>query len=647
MALLQSATKYAVVLRSYASLGARDDHQRRRAMAALLASGDAAEWCLQIAVRQGRTPRVQFAAAIVLHWRGDPQGLKVIIEALKWRLAAEPLIAVDRESALVTIGSPHAVAALLNVWNMLPDQGDHEAVRASICRVWAALKDPTVLPALSATALLNSTRFEHTTSAFGELAVPTLKRMGADADPARRALAVQSVRHVRSASATAVLVPMLSDSAASVRSLVPDALVRAGTRTDAIQAITAAVSEGYSSSRAVEMLVEARAPNLSWTLLTMLEALANGPEERAEAEVILLALPCLLAENPEPGRLVRVLCRLLHRRAEPGFTIALVSAVEAAMGRAPGEEWIAVESLTLLTYSANNAVRHNSAAALARLGDSFPLAVDRYLAQSRPQDSFLSQLQVLLEGGRDAGQAASQAVEQLSNWVARLTAEAGQRGTSRHRPAPNTIAANPRLVTSLRSMLFNALRSMREPQSGAHNEETGSFIKLLLHGIERLGMPAAAAAWPELVSAFHLQGASSEMSVAAQYKTSCQVTSAAAAGTLVAIYGSASFGLLLEAAYSVHPNIAAAAIRALGMIQETRALPHLRAMSANAAHPNAELALRTIAQIQRSRPEVISLLRASSATGTGPADLLRAASGRPVGDDAGLLRAATSGMKSP
>jgi PBS lyase HEAT-like repeat len=88
---------------------------------------------------------MQFAAAIALHRLGQPLGLDTLIEALNFRLAAHPELGPMVEAALIRVGAPDAVTALLNVWNRSTVLGDDSPKIGIVCRVWSVLLDPRAL----------------------------------------------------------------------------------------------------------------------------------------------------------------------------------------------------------------------------------------------------------------------------------------------------------------------------------------------------------------------------------------------------------------------------------------------------------------------------------------------------------------------
>ena len=628
MALVSAAIKQTIVLRSYAALGSRDEGERHRAMEAMRECGSSARWCLHLAARQTGQPRVQFAAAVVLHHLNDRQGLLTLTEALKWRLPSQPLLAPELEAAFIKIGSPDAVSALLTVWNMLPDWGDHEPIRASICRVWAALKNPVVLRPLAAAALLIPDRFEQTIPAFGEMAIPILREMARSPKVQTRRLSAQCLRHIPSANAFAALLPLLRDWDPSVRALIPPALERTGDQAAAVVEISKAVRTGYASITALETLDRVRPCDLAETLTAMFEVWSAGHDVRVESQLLLMGLTGLARLVVDEQRLASALAKLLDELVEPGVAIAMIQAIETLVRRSgcPGTE--ASESILRQLMTPNTAIREQAALSLARIGDLFPASVLAFLEDCKPQDSFFSQLQSMLRGGRDAGQAATQAVQQVSKWWARLTSDSGP-------IAPGTVdfanlrMENPsndgRLPELLRRMLASGMGPVKSHLSPAEIHERTTFAVLVLRALARLGMPAARCAYSEIVALLHVPadmfvplGGPSDLDA-------CRTVALAAAETLRALYGVDSFCLYLEAVYSHRREVVQSGIMALGMLGDSRGLQYLRPIASNDRHPCSSVARQAIAQIQRTNPEMMSLLRGSTPSAADPGTLLRAA----------------------
>ena len=83
--------------------------------------------------------------------------------------------------------------------------------------------------------------------------------------------------------------------------------------------------------------------------------------------------------------------------------------------------------------------------------------------------------------------------------------------------------------------------------------------------------------------------------------------------------------LFLEALYTPQPEVNHTAIAALGRLGDVRALPHLQPIANNTAHPLCPAAIGAIALIKRTNPEMMTLLRGSSAADAHQETLLRPA----------------------
>ena len=159
------------------SLGADSEAERKRAMQTLRDLGAASLPSLHAAIRRAGAPRVQYNAAVVLQWLGDPTGITFLIDVLKWQMPDTPALVRALESAFIQIGSPDAATALINVWKQILPPKDNLRIRKSICHVWGALKDPRTLTALADTALEHEKLFEDTVPKFGDGALDMLAQM--------------------------------------------------------------------------------------------------------------------------------------------------------------------------------------------------------------------------------------------------------------------------------------------------------------------------------------------------------------------------------------------------------------------------------------------------------------------------------------
>ncbi len=652
MGLLHDAFVQAQIWRAYLRLKSPNDNERMTAMLTLREAGSASLTCLRYAVRRAETPRVQFAAAVVLHWLGERQGMETLIEAVQWRLPGTPELAGELEVAFIAIGPPDAVTALLELWYQLPDWGDHDIAMRSICRVWAGLRDPRALEGLIARAHRIPTLFLETIPAFGEMAVRPLERMLHDDIVPRRILAVRALGRIVSGRSYAALLPMLRDPDPEVRTAVPVALETAGGAIQAAVDIAEAMRAGFSTREAAETLVRIAPPYFHETLLELVAAWEPRAAQNSghTPGAVLVALSALASAPWPNARLIPTLCALVERQPEPDILAAVVR-VLAARGSS-GDVWdgLVRDTLWPLLACAETDARTEAANTLARLGQPLGRDLIQFLDSNRPQDSLLRKLQTLLRGGQDAGQVASQAVQQVTQWVSRFSKETAARlspagaGWLEGGLTPADIAADPRLRDLLRQLLGNALDALERATWPEETEDRLALCVAATRALGRLGAPAALCARAELLRALYIvkyslvyENAGPSPFRKSERRDVGDIVRSAAAETLHLLYGPSSFALFLEALYAPCPEVHATAVLALGRLGEVRALPYLQPMLSDAGHPLAGVAQEAIATIRRTHPEIMTLLRASSGTETRPETLLRPASGNPATVSADLL----------
>ncbi len=655
MGLLHDAFLQAQIWRAFLRLKSPRDSERTQAMQTLRDAGNASLTCLHYAVNRADTPRVQFAAAVVLHWLGQQQGMTTLQEAMLWRLPSSPDLAAELESAFLTIGSPDAVTALLDLWRRLPDWGDHDATMRIICRIWASLRDPRALEGLTSRALRIPELFLETVPAFGEMAVLPLERMLHEGSAPQRTLAVRTLGRIVSGRGFAVLTPILRDPDPDVRAVVPAALETTGGALPAANAISEAIRAGYSSREAVETLVRIAPPHYLETLLELVSGWdpRTASSSRHTHGAVLAALAALGNASWPDGRLISPLCALLNRRPSSDILTA-VARVLTQIGPM-GEIWDSLTRDTLwpLLACADTEARSAVAEALARLGQPQGRQLIQFVEANRPQENLLRKLQSLLRGGQDAGQVATQAVQQVSQWVSRLSKETAVRlnptgigGAEGGAVTPAVVAEDTRLRELLRQLLANALDALAQAFRPEEAEERLALCVAAMRSLGRVGVPAALCARAELLRALSLVKYSwvYENAGTGTFRKSEQreiggMVRTAAAETLIQLYGASSFALFLEALYAPYPEARGTAVYALGRLGDVRALSYLQSLVADTSHPLASVAQEAISTIRRTHPEIMILLRASSATETRPDTLLRPASGNltPVSPDL-LLR---------
>src|SRR5579862_7745798 len=116
-------------------------------------------------------------------------------------------------------------------------------------------------------------------------------------------------------------------------------------------------------------------------------------------------------------------CRQLASARSPQLSLLLLDTIESLAIKCGSRELPLLEAISGQLTQPNPGIRRRAAVSLGRLGDPFPMQVIDFLDNVKPQENLFSNLQTLLRGGRDATIAASQAVQQVSQWWARITAE--------------------------------------------------------------------------------------------------------------------------------------------------------------------------------------------------------------------------------
>jgi HEAT repeat protein len=639
MGLIHEAVLQAQIWRAFLRLKSPDDSERTQAMETLRAAGSASLACLRYAANRADAPRVQFAAAVVLHWLGEPQGMATLIEAVQWRLPGSPGLSHELEAAFLTIGSPDAVTALLALWEQLPDWGDHDRAMATICRIWARLRDPRVLDALTARATRIPTLFLETLPAFGEMAVLHLQRMLRESEASRRILAVRGMGRVASGRGFALLLPLLRDPDPQVRAEVPAALEMTGGSQQAAIAIAEAMRAGYSTREAVETLTRVAPPYYHETLLELVcrwNPRAAQPSGDT-GEAVLAALSALASAPGSNGRLVPPLCDLLERSPGPAVLAAVAKILGARCPAGEAYDRRAKNALWPLLAHADKTVRDEAASALARMGEPKARQWMQWIEVYRPQGSLLDKVQTVLRGGPDAGLAASQAMQQVSQWVSRFSRETAERLSAVGSDFALNGAEDARLPELLCRLLGNTLDTLEQSGWPEETEEMLSCAVAIVRVFGRIGASVAPDARPALLRALHLvkysvvfDGPSSAPFRKSERREVGHLLRLAAAETLRQLYGGNSFPLFLEALYAPQKEIHGAALFGLGRLGDVRALPHLQSLANKAGHPLAREAQEAMAAIRRTNPELMELLRASHATDTRADTLLRPASGNPA-----------------
>jgi HEAT repeat protein len=622
-------------------LGSEKDLERTQAMEALRAIGSASIPALRNTAisthnEQRSRVRARFAAAVVLHRLGQPEGMSTLIETLRARLPLFPTQEKDLEAAFIAIGSPDAVTALLDLWWQIPAgaKGDLDPGLRCICRVWAALQDPRALEGLIAHADSIPTLFIETVPAFGQMAIPYLKRMGRHINPVQRILAIRALSAIPGIPSFQALVPFLTDTDAFVRAEAPPALEAIGGLA-AAPAITAAIQAGCSTESAVHALLRLSAPDLPETLLLLIgrwqpEAAAASGDTEAAVLAALAALPHLSLPTLRP---LPIVCGLLERRPSAYLKTAIARFLGALpMIHAP-EDRIVRQALWTLLTDVEKGVRTEAAASLAHFGDSMGKQMNQMIDECRPQINLLHKLQAVLRGGPDAGQAASQAVQQVSQWFTRVSKETVDRLSGAGNPTGANMSSthDPRLSGLLHPLLEAALDALQNASAPEQMEEYVSLSVAVLRALGRIGIVGDERIRRDLLRALHTVKYTADPVLpispySPPQREIAELVRTAAAETLLQIYASECFAIFLETLHSPRFELHSTAIIALGRLGDVRALSHLQSIAAEASHPCGGLANEAIAAIRRTNPEMMTLLRASTMDAQ-PDTLLRPATG--------------------
>jgi len=657
MPLLNGARTQVRIWSAYSRLNATDHSQRWRAIAALCEIGPSALPCLRFASGPLRPPRIQYAAAVALHRLGDPAGLEILNNALRWQLPARPELNNDLQWAYFRVGAPDAVTALIAIFPLLPPR--NPTVLQFVANVWAAMRDARALEILASPSWPAPDMFIHAIADFGEMAIPHLVLMAAEPLSSRRRLALRGLYQIACEESFTAMRRLLYDPDPTVRQDAPAAISFVNPMA-ASRAIATAIMDGYSTREAVELLNDT-APTVYEPLLALVERWQPTQPDQIDLqndtqEAVLAALPRLGAGPIPNERLIPALCALLEREPGPVMTAAIARIV-AARHRPGGPHTARLHAvLTNCLVETDKEVRQEAGDALLRMGDTHGADLNKWLEDCWPRENLLGRIHSILRGGPDAGQAASHAVQQVSQWFTRLSREAADRlSTGRHPlDASDSSDYHPRLPNTLRRLLRNAFGELEACSDGAEMEELLSLSTAVVGCLERLSQPDLADAYEELMQALttvkyespevgaefgsagtttrHLLEAVSyerlgSLSTTPVPREVGEAVRAAAASLLLRIYGTESYGLFLCALYSPQPEVHRTAIQALGRLGDARALPYLTEIARDVNRPDSATAHEAINTIRKINPDVMVLLRGSQQTDTRPDTLLRPASG--------------------
>ena len=659
MELWDSAVLQARLWNTGMQLGATDSVQRLRAIEALGRAGVAAVPCLRFQLLI-RMPRIQFAAAVALHRLDVPEGMATLLHALNHRLNASPDIVPLLEEAFLLVGSPAAAAALQSVWPTLAEwqigvtAPPDTSVRVQmICRVWAGLQDPGVLDTLFAYSTRIPDLFPPTVAAFGQMAMRKLRAAARSSDPFQRRLVVRTLERIPGEPSFQALVPLLRDPDPSVRREVCRALTVVASPRATSDALVAAIQAGYSTEEAVHLLAATGGgghPLFYDTLLRLVEragALYHTTHDTPAAVHVALDL---LMQGPWPAEaLTSILCTLLERPAPTEVVTAGIGHLAALKGRCPSQEARAQSVLWNLLADFTPRVRTRAAQALANWGDPNGKRFLELLAECRPQGSLMEKLTTLLRGGPDASQAATQAVQQVQQWVTRVSREAVVRLST---PAPvrnpirTPVRQDARAPGLARRLLSTALRYLEGARAVEETEEALALSITAVRALRRLGVPDALPAQTELLRALHTF---KPMPMADGRLTEIgEPVREEAALALIEFLGTDSFAIFVEALGAPRYEIQGTAILALGRLGEARAVPYLQPIATEPNNILAPHALQALAVIRQNNPEMMTLLRGSAIQDSQPETLLRPLPfARPDAAPDLLLRPTSNGENAP
>ncbi len=662
MGLWQTTQIQGQVWKACRQLNAEEDAARWQAVEALRGYGEASLSALRFILKRTSAPRSRISAAVALHLLADPAGM----QTLKQMLISGPAVREDiegytlppmppeLEAAFLRIGAPDAVTGLIEAWDGIPKTARYSNVLAGICHIWAELRDPRALEPLIASAPHVPELFISTVPAFGEMAVPPLERMSRHSFPQCRSIAVATLKNIKTSRSFKTLVPLLRDPVPDVRALVPEALETIN-RPGAVDAIKCAIEEGWSSGPAIKTLAllgcDSLLPFLAvverWkphplsppgdTEEAVIEAVGVLGHAMRQHEVMEAAVG-MYGHAHRRNAVIHPLFALLQRK--PG--VELTTLVVRVIGeRKPSGDPLDTETraalVPLLTHPLGQ-VRNAASHSLLQFGDPIGRQMAEWLEADLPRGSLLTKIHSVLRGGADAGLVATQAVEQVGKWFTRVSKEASERkntpvGAEVHPKVVRVPSYDPRLPDLLREMLGGALAMMHYSTMPEQIEELVATSVAAARGLGRLESGAGRCADAELVRALHAVKYLDWTHFASRPLPSGSKTGepleyglllrAAAADSLIQIFGADSFAPLSEALRSDQTAIVASAIAALGRLGDGRAVSLLQGVISAQAHPCQQQAQEALAAIRRQNPEMMTLLRGSSAHNAQPEMLLR------------------------
>ena len=623
---------------AYRLLCSGNPAEQRGAIHALKAFAPVSLPCLRFCIEGQSVKRTQFAAAVALRQMGEPievdgepLGLKTLTENLRLHLPHRRDIAADLEAAWIALGEPDAVTELLKIWNGNTDWHDDNAVLICIGHIWAKRRDPLTLDALAAKAARVPKIFEETIAAYGEDAVPTLENMTGNLDPFVRILAAQCLKKIVGVRSLNALVPLLRDADPVVRAQIPRAMLKTGWPSESVRQIGLAMEAGFSSPEAIGLMEQIGPLNLP--ALTALIARWNPASRQKGGDTeasVFAALRLLERHSQDSSAHLPELRKMLRRGISPALTAETIRVIGVlGLRDAAPLNPLRDEILPYLAFAEDTA-RGSAARVLASFGENLGVELEQRLAETRPQESLLTKFQTILQGGAEAEAAADKALQQVGGWLSRVTRETAGRFSAHSAP---TLAADARLPELLNQLLRNALSALMDRRADEETAERLSLCVACLRVAARFRAEQAKVLHGAIVAAFHCV----RFSVVAGRATGGALRSGdveevgrlvrkEASVTLLQVYGADSFPLFIEALYDSALDIRLSAVSALGRLGDARALPHLAPYLALSGSPLCYAAKEADALIRGANPEIMTLLRASSAqSDPRPETLLRPA----------------------
>ncbi len=654
----ENALAQARVWKAGTGLGSADPRERAEAIEAMVNAGDVASLCLRFHFVRQASPRSQFAAAVALHRLGNPRGMATLLDGINRVVIVSPETAEFLELAFLTIGPPDATRELISFWPTLPewsyvlnsipdlDASDHATKLTAvngmshkepapdfsprvhvICRILAGLRDPTALDTLIAYAPQMPNLFPGTVAAFGQLAMRKLTVLLRDPDPARRMLAIRALELIPGEASFQAVVPCLRDSSLSVRNAVPHALSLLGTPKANGEAIVESIQAGYSTEAALQLLATTGHPRFYDTLDELARSFASLRSDARHSPQSVQTAFVMLVNAPRPtGLFLDLLCSMLASPLETGVKLASLRHLSHLQVRCSTQAERVQAVCWELLADVSAEVRSQAAETLFVWGERNGRRFLGVLEECRPQGSLLEKLTTLLRGGPDATQAAAQAVQQVQQWVNRISREAAVRLnsiTTDASPNVSPLFIDARLPALVRSLLTASLRSLRSTQELQETEEALALCISAMRALRRIDGPDAKIALPELMQALHL---TRHMHLPPSQPIAREIGEAVreeAALTLIVFLGTESLPLFLEALSDLQVEVVGTAILALGKLGDPRAVSHLQPIASNPDSPLVHHAIQAISAIRQSNPEMMTLLRGSSIAEAHPETLLR------------------------